>query len=66
MYQIILINGSKSLCTSFFYKKKFYKKMSLKPIPLPPKTLRKCYENFQSQMSELKLLKTLFKSYKIK
>ena len=39
----------------FFYKKGFYKKISLKH----PITLRKCYENLQPQMSELQILKTL-------
>ena len=49
----------------FFYKKNFYKKMSLKN----PKTLRKCLEYLQPQMSELQFLKALifpelFQSYK--
>ena len=35
--------------TFFFYKKIFYKKMSLKN----PKTLGKCSENLQPQMPEL-------------
>ena len=38
-----------------FYKIKFYKKTCVKN----PKTLRKCEENLQLQMNELKLLKTL-------
>ena len=38
-----------------FYKKNFYKKVSLEKI----KTLRKCYENFQPQISELQFLETL-------
>ena len=42
-----------SVNTSFFYKKIFYKKMSLKN----PKTLRKCEENFQSQMPGLQFVK---------
>ena len=33
----------------FFYKKNFYKKMSLKN----PNTLRKCWENLQPQMLQL-------------
>ena len=41
--------------TRFFYKKNFYKKMSLKN----PKTLRKCKENLQPQMAELQFSKTL-------
>ena len=41
--------------TNFFYKKIFYKKMSLKN----PKTLRKCWENLQPQMPKLKILKML-------
>ena len=40
---------------TFFYKKIFCKKMSLKH----PKTLRRCSENFQPQMAELQFLKPL-------
>ena len=39
----------------FFYKKIFYKKMSLKNL----KILRKCQENLQPQMPGLQFLKTL-------
>ena len=40
---------------SFFDKKNFYKKMSLKN----PKTLRQCLENLQPQMPELQFLKIM-------
>ena len=40
---------------NIFYKKKFWKKMSLKNL----KILRKCQENLQPQMPELQYLKTL-------
>ena len=51
---------------TFFYKKVFYKKMSLKN----PETLRKCEKNLQPRMPELQFLKMLFfpqlfKSWKI-
>ena len=41
--------------TIFFYKKHFYKKISLEN----PKTLRKYLENLQPQMPELEFLTTL-------
>ena len=39
----------------FFYKRNFYKKMSLKNA----KTSRKCSENLQPRMPELQFLQTL-------
>ena len=38
---------------TFFYKKNFHKKMSLRN----PKTLRNCQENLKSQTSELQISK---------
>ena len=40
----------------FFYKKIFYKKMSLKK----PQTPRKCLESLEPQMSELQLFKSWY------
>ena len=51
-----IIDENTTINTFFFKKKKFfYKKTRLKN----PKTYRKCYENLQPQMPELKFLKTL-------
>ena len=44
-----------SVDARFFYRKIFYKKMSLKN----PKTFRKCQENVRPQIPELEFLKTL-------
>ena len=55
IFKIIDVIWRWNLHCTFFYKEKFYKKMGLKN----PKTLRKCLENPQPQMPELKFLKTL-------
>ena len=53
----VCYNGDNSyvLHVFCFYKKNFYKKMSFRN----PKTLRKCYKNFQPQMPHLQFLKAL-------
>ena len=48
--------SSSSLDTCFFYKKNFYKKVSLKN----PETLRKCQENLQSRIAGAAIFKSYF------
>ena len=65
--KVYLKNLSVSEIHVFYYKKIFYKNVSLEN----PKSLRKCLENLQPEKSVLQFLKPLifarelFKSYKI-